>query len=227
VTQVRTAIPPWPIVVSLVVVVATRVVGTRLSYGLWVPWQESAMEGAMAATLLSFWLWPPRTREGRRAVRTGARLALQLGVVYVAFLPACVRAHDGEMYAAWFLLHRPLFSFLLVQPMARTFAELRLDPVRSVFETWATAALFLFWGLMIPAVLQGLAVDAPRALFWLRLAVPLAATLLMSVHLLCRSSVRTWWRELGSLVLRHWRLPLLFLLGELFTVLAGTLATLD
>jgi len=227
VTLVRTAFPPWPIVVSLVVVLATRVVGTQLSYGLWVPWQESAMEGAMAATLLSFWIWPPRRSDPRRALRTGGRLALQLGVVYLAFLPACVRAHGGNMVAAWFLLHRPLYSFLLIQPMARTLAELRLDPDRSVFEAWATAALFLFWGLMIPAILQGLAVDAPRALFWLRLVVPLAATFLMGVHLLRRYSVRTWWRELGSLIVRHWRLPLLFLLGELFAVLAGTLATLD
>ena len=223
----RSRVPPWPIVVSLVVIIATRVVSTQLAYRMRVPWQESALEGSMVATLLSFWVWPPRPNDARGAGRTGGRLAVQLVLVYLAWLPACVQAHAGDMAAAWVLLHRPLYSFLLCQPRARVLAELRLDPKRSTFEAWGPAALFSFWGLMIPAVLQGLAVSAPRFLLWLQLLVPVAATCLMSVHLARRSSVETWWRALGSLVLRYWRLPPLFLLGEFFTVLVGTLMTLD
>lgn len=224
--QTRRALPPWPIVVCVTVVVLVRIVSSQLDYRADVPWEDSAMEAGMGLSLLGFWFWPPRSGESL-APGPSLRLALQLGVVYLLLLGPCERAHDDHPVVKWILLHRPIYFFLLSHGIARLLTRLRLDANASIYEALGPTALFLFWGLMLPAGLQALPDDSPRALTALLLVVPLATFALLRIYV--GRSVRggPWWRELSSLSLRYWSLPVLFMLGELAAIFLGTIATLD
>lgn len=219
-TKVKSAVPPWPVALCVFVVFVVRAVSSQLNYRFWVPWQESAMEVGMGLSLLGFWLFPPR-----RAV--GLRLAAQLGLVCLLLLGPCARAHEDDSVAKWVLLHRPIHLFLLSHGLARLLAQLRLDASLPVHEVLGPTALFLFWGLMLPAGSHVLPENAPKALTAVLLVVPIATAILLRVYFRRGAGDGPWWRKLAGLSVQYWSLPALFLLGELGSVLFGVWATLD
>ena|GEM_PF-6359210 len=223
----RRALPPWPIVVCVVVLIVVRAVSSQLSYSFVTPWQYSALEIGMGLTLFSFWFWPPHPRQPRGFSWLSLRLASQLGLAYLLLLPLCERACGSNDLEKWMLLHRPAHFFLLSHPFARLLAQLRLDARRPVHEILGPTALFLFWGLMLPAGLQVLRDDAPRALTAMLVVVPIATLVLLIIYFKRGAGDEPWWRALGRLCLRYWSLPVLFALGELCLVMCGVLATLD
>lgn len=178
------------------------------------------MEVGMGLSLFGFWLWPPH-----RGV--GLRLATQLGLIYLLLLGPCARAHEDDSVAKWVLLHRPIHAFLLSHGLARLLARLRLDASLPVYEVLGPTAVFLFWGLMIPAGSHALPDNAPKVLTAVLLVVPIATAMLLSFYFRRGAGVGRWWRKLAGLSVRYWSLPALFLLGELSAVLFGVWATLD
>lgn len=215
----RNRLPPWPVILSLVMIVAARTLNSRLAFGSPFAWPVAGMHGLMMGMLLVFWLWPPLQQ---KPSSIAGRLAGLLVLVYVSLLPICDRVErsGGDAWIAY--LYAPLFNFLLAYPLARLFTRLRLDGGVKSTLALAHAAVFFFWALMVPAVIQGLRSDAPGYLRWLQLLVPVLTAAALATHLTDRAALtRPWHRELARLLLDNWRLPLLFLLGELGVIFVG------
>jgi hypothetical protein len=229
----REAKPPWQLAIAFVSLVAGRFISGRLTFYFW-PMYLTVVQTAMTACAIVFWFWPVRTASSLLWRFIGVLCLVTLFFDIVLDLNPMVNWLDeADRFLSQLDLFRPngslvvfptltaatlaLYNGLLAYPFAKLFWALRQNRELPLSTAFGTSAVFLFFAIATPGILQ-----LVHFVRWSLIFVVPPIWVLTRLYLRdCRGTEgqpMSRGRALLRLVLLHTHWPILFFMSEQFHV---------